>query len=70
MAHLDALGADAGILELVLLRIRNKAVYIIKNYLTNETVAIVTRKEDAVAMTTGPRRANDPVLIYVKEQAQ
>ena len=39
-------------------------MYIIKNYLTNETVAIVTRREDAVAMTTAPRRANDPVLVY------
>ena len=39
-------------------------MYLIKNYHTNETVAIVTRREDAVAMTTGPRRANDPILVY------
>lgn len=41
-------------------------MYIVKNYLTNETVAIVTRKEDAVALTTGNRRAGDPILIYEK----
>jgi hypothetical protein len=41
-------------------------MYIIKNYQTDETVAIVTRKEDAVAMTTGNRRAGDPILIYEK----
>ena len=43
-------------------------MYIIKNYQTDETVAIVTRKADAVAMTTGPRRPEDPVLIYVEEK--
>lgn len=41
-------------------------MYIIKNYQTDETVAIVTRKEDAVAMTTGTRRPGDPILIYEK----
>ena len=39
-------------------------MYVIKDYLTNETVAVVTRLEDAIAMTTAPRTANDPVLIY------
>ena len=40
-------------------------MYVIKNYLTDETVAIVTRKEDAVAMirSTLP---GDPKLIYEK----
>ena len=42
-------------------------MYIIRNYHTNETVAIVTRREDAVAMTTGPRRAEDPVLIFEEQ---
>ena len=44
-------------------------MYIVKNYLTDETVAIVSRKEDAIAMT----RSNLPGearLIYVKEPAQ
>jgi hypothetical protein len=41
-------------------------MYLIKDYHTNEIVAIVTRKEDAVAMTTGPRREKDPILIYEK----
>ena len=39
-------------------------MYLIKNYDTDETVAIVTRKEDAVAMTTAPRKANEPILIF------
>jgi hypothetical protein len=43
-------------------------MYIIKNYHTDETVAIVTRKEDAVAMTTGTRRPEDPVLIYEEKK--
>jgi hypothetical protein len=69
VAYLHALGAGTSILELVLLRIRNKAVYIIKNYLTNETVAIVTRKEDAIAMTSS-RLEGEPILIYVEERAR
>ena len=44
-------------------------MYIIKNYDTDETVAIVTRKEDAITMTTAPRRAEDPVLFYVEESS-
>jgi hypothetical protein len=43
-------------------------MYIIRDYHTNEIVAIVTRKEDAVAMTTAPRTANDPVLVYEEEK--
>ena len=39
-------------------------MYVIKNYHTDETVAIVTRREDAIAMTTAPRRAEDPILIF------
>jgi hypothetical protein len=39
-------------------------MYLIKNYLTNEIVAIVTRREDAVAMTTASRGPNDPILVY------
>lgn len=42
-------------------------MYLIKNYLTNETVAIVTRKEDAIAMTSS-RLEGEPVLIYVEEK--
>jgi hypothetical protein len=43
-------------------------MYIVKNYDTDETVAIVTRREDAITMTTAPRRAEDPVLFYVEEK--
>lgn len=39
-------------------------MFIIRDYLTNQIVAVVTRKEDAVAMTTAPRGANDPILVY------
>ena len=41
-------------------------MYLIKNYMTDEIVAIVTRKEDAVAMTQRSRNPFDPVLIYEK----
>ena len=44
-------------------------MYVIKNYLTDETVAIVSREEDAVAMTQS-RMPNEPVLIYVAEKPQ
>lgn len=40
-------------------------MYIVKDYLTNETVAIATRKEDAVAMIQN-RKGNDPILIIEK----
>jgi hypothetical protein len=42
-------------------------MYIIKNYLTDETVAIVTRKEDAVAMTQGTL-PNEPRLIFEEKK--
>ena len=41
-------------------------MYILKNYLTNETVAVVTRKEDAIALMQGSNRPNDPKLIVEK----
>jgi hypothetical protein len=37
-------------------------MYIIKEYLTDNIVAIASRKEDAVAMTRA-RKGNEPVLI-------
>ena len=40
-------------------------MYIVKDYLTNETVAIASRKEDAVAMIQN-RTGNDPILIIEK----
>lgn len=43
-------------------------MYIIKDYMTNETVAIATRKQDAIAMTTGNRRAGEPILVYEKSK--
>ena len=43
-------------------------MYLIKNYLTDETVAIVTRKEDAIAMTQKSSSPNDPKLIFEKAQ--
>jgi hypothetical protein len=39
-------------------------MFIIRDYHTNEIVGIATRKADAVAMTTAPRTAHDPVLVY------
>ena len=41
-------------------------MYIIKNYLTDETVAIVSRKEDAIAMMRSSSRPGDPKLIVEK----
>lgn len=43
-------------------------MYLIKNYQTDETVAIVTRKVDAIAMTTAPRRSTDPVLYFEEKK--
>lgn len=42
-------------------------MYIVRNYLTNEVVAMCSRKEDAIAMvrSTGTR-PDDPKLIYEK----
>ena len=37
-------------------------MYIVKDYMTNETVAITTRKEDALAMIQN-RIGNDPILF-------
>ena len=42
-------------------------MYIIKNYLTDETVAVVTRKADAIALMQGSNRPNDPKLIVEKK---
>lgn len=39
-------------------------MFLIKNYETDETVAITTRREDAVTMTTAPRLPGDPVLFF------
>ena len=41
-------------------------MFIVKNYLTDEVVAIVSRREDAVAMTKS-RRENDPILVFEKK---
>ena len=41
-------------------------MYIIKNYLTDETVAIVSRKVDAIAMTQKSSSPNEPKLIFEK----
>jgi hypothetical protein len=42
-------------------------MYIIKNYLTDEIVAVVSRKVDAVAMTRGSGIGNEPRLIFEKK---
>ena len=42
-------------------------MYLIKNYLTDETVAIVSRKQDAIAMTRGSGTGNEPRLIFEKK---
>lgn len=39
-------------------------MFIVKNYLTDEVVAIVSRREDAVAMTKSRIRENDPILVF------
>lgn len=41
-------------------------MYLIRDYLTRDIVAVVTRREDAVAISTAPRNAHDPILIYEK----
>ena len=38
-------------------------MYIVKNYLTNETVAITSRKEDALAMIQQRISSKEPILI-------
>ena len=42
-------------------------MYIIKNYLTDEIVAVVSRKVDAVAMTQNSGIGNEPRLIFEKK---
>ena len=42
-------------------------MYIVKDYLTDQTVAVVTRKEDAIALMQGSNRADDPKLIVEKK---
>tara|TARA_Y100000389_G_C17370854_1_gene468945 strand:+ start:32 stop:160 length:129 start_codon:yes stop_codon:yes gene_type:complete len=42
-------------------------MYIVKNYLTDETVAVCSRKEDAVAMMRSSTRSDDPKLILEKK---
>jgi hypothetical protein len=39
-------------------------MFIIRDYHTNQIVAVVTRKADAVAISTAPRNTHDPVLVY------
>lgn len=39
-------------------------MFIVKNYLTDEVVAIVSRREDAVAMTKARIHENDPILVF------
>lgn len=38
-------------------------MYVIKEYLTGSTVAIASRKEDALAMIQQRVSSNDPILI-------
>ena len=45
-------------------------MYVVKNYLTDETVAITTRKADAVAMMRGSVGPDDPKLILEKCQKE
>jgi len=42
-------------------------MYVIKNYLTDEIVAICSRKTDAVAMTQDSGKGNEPRLIFEKQ---
>jgi hypothetical protein len=42
-------------------------MYIVKNYLTNETVAITSRKEDALAMIQQRISSKEPILIIEEE---
>ena len=38
-------------------------MYLVKDYMTNETVAICSRKEDALALIQQRTRSSDPILI-------
>jgi hypothetical protein len=42
-------------------------MYVVKKYLTDETVAIVTRKEDAVAMIRNTPPNEDRLIIEEKK---
>jgi uncharacterized protein YcbK (DUF882 family) len=41
-------------------------MYIVKNYLTDETVAMCSRKQDALAMIRQRTGSNDPILVMEK----
>ena len=43
-------------------------MYIIKEYLTGNTVAVASRKEDALAMMRSSSHKDDPKLIVEKMQ--
>jgi hypothetical protein len=38
-------------------------MFVVKDYLTGEVVALCSEKADALAMVQSPRSAHDPVLI-------
>ena len=38
-------------------------MYLVKDYMSNETVAVCSRKEDAMALIQQRTRSNDPILI-------
>ena len=42
-------------------------MYVVKKYLTDETVAIVTRKEDAIAMIRSTPASEDRLIIEEKK---
>ena len=42
-------------------------MYIVRDYMTDEIVAVTTRKEDAVAMLRSSTKPNDPKLIIEKK---
>jgi len=42
-------------------------MYVVKEYLTGNIVAITSRKEDALAMIQHRTRKNDPALIIEEE---
>ena len=42
-------------------------MYIVKDYLTNDIVAMCSREEDAMAMVRSSKNPSDPKLIVEKE---
>ena len=42
-------------------------MYIVKKYLTDETVAVVSRKEDAIAMINNSDAQEDRLIIQEKK---